>query len=187
MNEKKELLIGYNYFMLLSKKIFHLLNFLKNQKTIIFFLRYFLFYNFKVSSIYFLIYLIFLKYFLKKKNNPLFFLFFKINVLNKFFFNSILIKIFAIFKELNVFLNINFKFLKKNRKNYTILRSPFVYKKSREQFFFDRFKGWFYLSLFSKNFFFIDYLENVLVKILVFPFLFKIIIKKIMYLNKNET
>lgn len=112
---------------------------------------------------------------------------FKIDTLNSFFFNNILFKIFDLIKGIHSYFSFTYSSLKSTKKKYTVLRSPFVHKKSKEQFSFETFKGFFSLDLKKKNVFFIDYLECIWVKSLVFPFSFKILVKKIIRLRKNET
>ena len=118
--------------MLLPKKIFHLLNFLKNKKKTIFFLTYLMFYNLKTFSDFFLIYLNLFNCFLKKKQSPFFLMTFKIDTLNSFFFNNILFKIFDLIKGIHSYFSFTYSSLKSTKKKYTVLRSPFVHKKSKE-------------------------------------------------------
>lgn len=147
--------------MLLSKKLLHLSNFIKKQKTIKPFLLSLVFYNLKTKNYLFIIYLNNFKYFLKKKHSPSFLMVFKINVLNNIFFNRILFKIFHLIKSINLIFFFKFSVLNSNKETYTILRAPFVHKKSKEQFFFKNFLGFFTLSLKKTNIFIIDYLENI--------------------------
>jgi ribosomal protein S10 len=163
--------------MLISKKFIHVILFIKKQKNNLFVL---VIYVLKKKITNYASYLVQIKSFLKKKNNLSFIFQFKVSVLNNFFFNRIVLKIFDVFKNINVKVFSKFSCVNSKKKNYTILRSPFVYKKSKEQFFFERFKGFFTISLKNqKNLFFIDYIETVCFKLLVFPFEFKIVVKKI--------
>jgi ribosomal protein S10 len=54
---------------------------------------------------------------------------------------------------------VKFNFLKNDKKFYSILRSPFVYKISQEQFFFDNFSGIIVLKMNNTNNFFMKYLD----------------------------
>jgi hypothetical protein len=83
--------------MLLPKKIFHVLNFLK-KKNKIFLLTYLMFYNLKTFSDFFLLYLNIFNCLLKKNKSPFFLMTFNINTVNRFFFKNILFKIFDLIK-----------------------------------------------------------------------------------------
>lgn len=175
--------------MLLKKKLFHLLNFLQDQKKTDLFLTYWVFYNLKNFSSYLFIYLSIVKCYLKKKQVPFFSITFKINVLHNFFFNNILFKVFDLIKSINFYFIFKYSGIKNIKKKYTILRSPFVHKKSKEQFFIQSLKGFFIFDFKKINIFFIEYLEVFWVESLIFLFAFKILVKKTMYFQlkkKNE-
>jgi len=100
-----------------------------------------------------------------------------------------LFKIFDLIKGINFYFIFNYSSLKSIKSKYTILRSPFVHKKSKEQFFFESFKGFFSFDFKKINIFFIEYLETFWVKSLIFSFAFKILAKKTIYFElkkKNE-
>jgi ribosomal protein S10 len=143
--------------MLISKNFMHVLYFLKKQKKILFIL---FSYAFKQKILFYLAYLLNIKFFLKNMYKPSFFFYFKISVLNKFFFNQVLFKIFDYIKGINVKIISNVSCVKKKKSVYTVLRSPFVHKKSKEQFVIEKFNGFFILCLKNQtNFFFIDFIE----------------------------
>jgi hypothetical protein len=48
------------------------------------------------------------------------------------------------------------------KKHYTVLRSPFVHKTSREQFVFEQIKGVIRISFKKANIFFINYLKYLI-------------------------
>lgn len=98
-----------------------------------------------------------------------------------------LLKVFNVIKGVNIDTSLIFSSVKTKKKKYTVLRSPFVHKKSKEQFFFETFMGFFTVNLKQKSIFILDYLEFAWVKLLIFPFFFKILVKKKIYLIKNET
>ena len=87
-------------------------------------------------------------------------------------------------KERFVYLN-NLKtqlVLPQSKHILTVLRSPFVYKKSREQFFYNTCKLKFKTSLLSYNFFLQQYnrffFKNYLKKNSIFKFTYKLVILK---------
>jgi hypothetical protein len=59
---------------------------------------------------------------------------------------------------------IGFKSIKKFRKDYTVLRSPFVNKKSREQLLIEKYSGTINIIFLNYNFIIIKYLEVFLKK-----------------------
>jgi hypothetical protein len=167
--------------MLLKKKLFHVLNFLKSKTSTTLFLTYWVFYNLKNFSNYLFIYLSLVKCCVKKKQLPFFLITFKVNVLHSFFFNNILFKIFDFIKKFNLYFTFKYSSIKSIKNKYTILRSPFVYKKSKEQFFFKSFKGFFTFDFKKINIFFVEYLEIFWIASILFIFPFKILVKKTIY------
>jgi len=128
--------------------------------------------NLKVNFNYFLlnwkfyfyfINLLIFKFFFKKKVtvNYLFNLYVKTQNLN--IFNSTVIIFFNFFKNVYV---LNPEMYVKNvsirKKHYTVLRSPFVHKTSREQFVFEQIKGVIRISFKKANIFFINYLKYLI-------------------------
>ena len=148
----------YKITMLILKNFIHVLYFLKKQNNNLFIL---LLYSFKQKILFYLAYLLNIKCFLKYIHKTSFFFQFKVSVINKFFFNQILFKIFVCIKGVNVKIISNVSCVKKKKKSYTMLRSPFVHKKSKEQFVIEKFNGFFILCLKNQNnFFFIDFIET---------------------------
>jgi ribosomal protein S10 len=145
--------------MLLSKKLLHLVNFLKKQKVLKTFFLYSICYNLKKKMTFFIVYLSVFKYFLKEKQLPSFLITFNLNVVNNFFFNNVLLKVFNVIKGVNIDTSLIFSSVKTKKKKYTVLRSPFVHKKSKEQFSFETFMGFFTVNLKQKSIFILDYLE----------------------------
>jgi hypothetical protein len=135
------------YFLINNKKKFNEIIFLfKLNKNITFFNK---------SFIYLYIYSFF---FFKIKKNNIFFLF----SYYKFFinFNFLFYKWFLLeLKKKNYIYNVS---LPVKRYKYTILRSPFIFKKGREQFEKQVCQTLFcYSYLFSNNFFYIFYRYNI--------------------------
>jgi len=69
---------------------------------------------------------------------------------------------------------IRIDYLKVLKKKLTVLRSPFVYKKSREQFIHERFGALVYLDLHKSNLFYTDYFINTVLTYLTTSFTSKI-------------
>jgi len=163
--------------MLILKNFIHILFFLKNQKNCVFIL---ILYITKKNIDFLISQILRFNCYFKKKNQSSFFFRFKISTLNRFFFNRVILKLFDTLKTLDLKVIFKFNMIKKKRNTHTVLRSPFVYKSSREQFFFENFKGILTLSVKNKKgCFLIEYIESILFKALSFPFVFKIIIKKV--------
>ena len=150
--------------MLLQKKLLHLIYYTHrklNYKLVLNFSIFYLFYKKNWKNIFIGLNLIFIhkKFFLNKT----YFYFIKTKIPSNVIFNSILIIFFNIIKKMtNTFLinrTVKFNFINNNKKFYSILRSPFVYKISQEQFFFNNFTGIIVLQINNNNNFFIKYLD----------------------------
>lgn len=100
------------------------------------------------------------KYFILRKH---YYYFIKIKIPSNIIFNSILIIFLNNAKKMiNPFMlknKIKFNFVSKKKKFYSIIRSPFVYKISQEQFYFNNFIGLIVLQTNNSNIFFNKYLE----------------------------
>lgn len=88
---------------------------------------------------------------------------------------SYLIKIKQFFKNKNILITGNISQKKKNT-IYTILRSPHVYKKSREHFNYNFYKQTFYIL--NSNIYILIYFSIIIKKILPQNILLKIKLKK---------
>jgi hypothetical protein len=95
--------------------------------------------------------------------NKRYYYFIKIKIPSNVIFNSILIIFLNTAKKMvNPFLlknKIKFNFVTKKISFFSIIRSPFVYKISQEQFFFNNFVGLIILQTDNSNIFFNRYLE----------------------------
>lgn len=97
--------------------------------------------------------------------------------------NSILENMYFlnIFNEGNVL-----TFLKKSNIFFSVVRSPFVYKKSMEQFFLQKFKGTFMSNKFCYNFFLQVYEEEQLKNKLKEEVILKYCYKLVLDSSKNN-
>lgn len=112
---------------------------------------------------------------------------FKIKIPSKTIFNLILIELLNLIQCLKLIKVCNFYNFCKKQTKYTVLRSPFVFKNSREQFCFDRYIGNFITEFDINNFLIVDFIETCFLKVLKYFFLLDLkLIKKINYLNKKE-
>ena len=102
----------YKITMLILKNFIHVLYFLKKQNNNLFIL---LLYSFKQKILFYLAYLLNIKCFLKYIHKTSFFFQFKVSVINKFFFNQILFKIFDCIKGVNVKIISNVSCVKKKK------------------------------------------------------------------------
>lgn len=145
--------------MLLSKKIYYLFHIVKSQKKNKNFLIGSVFYSFEKKRFFFIIFLSMIKFFIKKKLNPSFFFSFKIKVASRVFFNMVFLKLYNIINIVNFHKLFSFSTLICKKRIYSVLRSPFVYKKSKTQLTQENFKGFFTVDLKEVNVFLLDFLE----------------------------
>jgi len=172
--------------MLLFKKLLHLLFLFRNQQNIKKRVIHLLFYNKKQKLIFRIVGLYFFTIALKKKLIPFFIYLFELQLPNLILFNRILFRFFEILNIFCLKLNFRFSYLNSLKKKYTMLRSPFIYKKSREQYFIEHLKGFIFWKIGFKNVIFIECLDFFLKKIFGLSNFFLLHIKKIISL-KNET
>jgi hypothetical protein len=142
---------------MLTKKLLHLTYFLNKQT------------NIKLVLNFDLLYISSKKQLLNNYAFLTFFIFFKKQFIisccynikfltvNVIIFNSILIFFFNILKNLNIYTLVKSNIIKKKKKKYTIIRSPFVYKKAREQYALDRFTSIISIEFSKSNLFLIKY------------------------------
>jgi hypothetical protein len=168
--------------MLLSKKILHILSIVQNQQNIIRSLVFFFYVEVK-KVLFIIIYLSIFNIFLKKKILPLYLYIFEIKLPNFILFNNIILKVYELLRSIDFSINFQLNFIKKKTKKITILRSPFVYKKTKEQFVFEKFKGYVFMYVGIKNIFIIEYLDFFFKSLLGFSNIFKVLLKKLIYLN----
>lgn len=90
----------------------------------------------------------------------------KIIIPNWIIFNSILISLFKFFKSMTIKTKLKFNFLKKKKNYFTVIRSPFKYKKSREYLYNEYFIGHVAINIYSKpTYLKINFIEFLLSKI----------------------
>jgi len=168
--------------MLLSKKILHILSRIQNQQSIIRFQVFFFYIKLK-KLLFIIIHLCVFNIFFKKKILPLYLYIFEIKLPNFILFNSIILKVYELFKSIDFHIYFQLNFVKKINKKLTILRAPFVYKKTKEQFVFEKFKGYIFIYIGIKNIFIIEYLDFFFKALVGFSKVFKVLLKKLIYLN----
>ena len=169
--------------MLVSKKLLHLLFLLKKIKKIKKILSFYLFYTQIKSSLLYIIGLYSLSRVVIKKIIPFYLYIFKIKLSNSLLLNTTIFEIFEFLKAVNLNLYCQWSFIKSWKEKYTVLRSPFVYKKTKEQFCFENYISSFFFQLGIINVIFIEYLDLNFKKLLKYSESFKLFIQKIIYLR----
>ena len=84
---------------------------------------------------------------------------FKFKIPSKVVFNLIIIEMINLVKSLDVIKDFKFNSFSKRQTKYSLLRSPFIYKKSQEQLCFDLYAGSFSVSLYKRNSLILEYSE----------------------------
>lgn len=166
--------------MLLNKKVFYLFNFINYPSSTL---------NLNITYILLkkqllINYMVLLEsyFFIKKKLKISYFYIIKIKIPNWVIFNSILFFLFKILYYFNKNIKLTFNFKKKKNIRYTVLRSPFKYKTSREYFGFYFFLGSISLMITEVDFFILSYLEFYFYKILSNLLSYTIVLNKIIYI-----
>jgi hypothetical protein len=169
--------IIFNNNMLLKKKIFHLNYYFKknvNNKLIKNISLYYKLLKNKTLKSFISLHLYF---FWKRKIQIRYHYSIKMTIQSLTIFNSILIIFFNILKNI-VNSKLRFNLIKKSKKYYTVLRSPFVYKSSQEHYLLESFIGIIIIILNYNNFFFIKYWEFFLKKTLLYWLSSTVLIKR---------
>lgn len=152
--------------MLITKKTLHRLNFLKKQHYIFNLINYQLIYcYFKNYSNILFGSLIYLALILKKKKEVSFIYNIKMTSPN---YNTLVVRTQHFLNFVNrfkMFKSMKTNYFKKKSKKYTLLRSPFVYSKSREQLHFIINKCQIVLVSEKSNIFFATYIDLSLKKL----------------------
>jgi hypothetical protein len=105
---------------------------------------------------------------------------FKLKIASKTIFNLLLMEVLNLIQCLKLIKSCNFYNFCKKQTNYTVLRAPFVFKNSREQFCFDTYIGSFITEFYINTFLIVDFMEVSFFKFLKHFFLFDLkAIKKI--------
>lgn len=89
---------------------------------------------------------------------------FKLKIPSKTIFNLILLEIVTLIQCLKFIKDCSFYNFCKVEKNYMVLRAPFVFKNSREQFCVDHYIGQFLTVFFRTNFLIVDFIEMCVFK-----------------------
>lgn len=89
---------------------------------------------------------------------------FKFKIPSKIIFNLILMETVNSFNCLSSLKSFHFSSFCRRRTKYSLLRSPFVFKKSQEQLLFDLYTGSFLLSFAKNNVLFSEYSEFFIIK-----------------------
>ena len=119
----------------------------------------------------------------KKKLKVNFVFFFKISVPDFRVLKSALVNYFDVFKQLDLAIKFQFNIVKVVKKYYTVLRSPFVYKKSKEQFIIENVKSFFFFNFGEVNFFSVNFLCWFLKHFIYLSSSVKVLIKKCIFLK----
>ena len=96
---------------------------------------------------------------------------FKIKVPSKTIFNLILMETINLVKCLKFIKECNFYNFRTKSIKYTVLRSPFIFKNTRDQLFFDSYIGTFLTEFYTTNFLIVDFVEACFFNILKYFFL----------------
>lgn len=144
--------------MLLKKKVFHLNYYVKKNINL-----YYKLLGNKILNSFVSLHFYF---FFKKKIKVCYNYYIRIKIPNLTIFNSILAIFFNLSKNIHG-IKLYFNVIKKLKKYYTVLRSPFVYKSSQEHYLLENFIGIIHISLKYTNFFFINYFEFFIKKTLI--------------------
>jgi len=151
--------------MLIKKSLFNKLNFLKIQRNQINILNFNTVYSFlKNKKCTFFSSLIFSQIYLKKKWSLSCNYQIKATAPDSTILVSNLQNLLMYFYSTSHSFNININYLKNRYKKYTLLRSPFVHKKSREQLGVNFVKSKLRVSVKTVNIFHTYYLDNLILK-----------------------
>jgi len=162
--------------MLLSKNILHLIKIKKQLK--VFLPLDLVFHNLKKKECFLVMVLSLFKSVIQRRGTLCFSFEFKVSVMNFIYFSGIYLRLLNFLKKMDLFTFFKFNIVKSQKKIYTIIRSPFVYKKSKSQLSRLTLKGFFKVSFKTTNVILLDYLESSWFKNLEFPFYFKILVRK---------
>lgn len=151
--------------MLIKKSLFNKLNFLKIQRNRINILNFNTVYSFlKNRRCTFFSSLIFSQIYLKKKWALYYEYQIKVTAPDLTILVSNLQNLIAYFYSIRQSFNIKIKYLKNKHKKYTLLRSPFVHKKSREQLGVSFVNSKIYVIVEAINIFHGYYLDILIIK-----------------------
>lgn len=151
---------NFNCYSLLTKKLLHLVFFFLNQNNFNKILYLHSHYS-RLTKKLLITYVGFnsMFFFIRKPIRLNYMYCLKIIIPNWVIFNSIIIFIFKIITNLNLKTKFQFSFLKKKKNYFTVTRSPFKYKKSKEYFCFEYFMGIIIISLKKSDFLTANYIE----------------------------
>lgn len=140
----------------------HVIHFLKSRNYFLLNLGYVLIYTLLEKKIIFFLnnVLAYNKIYKKKYRNAIFFNI-EMKSFDLVFFNQGLLNLMNRFKEVNLKLSLASSNIKKYKNIKTLLRSPFVYSKSREQFMFEINKCNIFIKNTFTNIFVVEYIEGI--------------------------
>lgn len=170
--------------MLIKKQLVHLIRFIQLQKKIKIIINYRLFCNiFLNRSILFILSgLLSIQNSFFSKLTPAYEYKIKLKALDTLIFNSSIVNFLNLLSSSGVQMFSSFNSLKKKKKHFTVLRSPFVYKKSREQFMFNTILGLVNVKVVDSNLFLLEYLDFFFTKKSKFCSSSDLIVTKVIYL-----
>ena len=153
--------------MLLLKKNLHRIFLLKKEQNIKYKVNTFLIYEDLFRSFLSFISFIMLNCLLKKRVLLFFSYVLKLGSVDKSLLNNNLLCLIERLKSFNLDLIFQLNKVRVLKKEYTVLRSPFVYKKSREQFIIDKQNSSFFLGIGSVSWFKFMFLNDFFEKLLL--------------------
>ncbi len=174
--------------MLQLKKIFHLKDYIiaySGLKSVFNFNLFYIINKQKLISLFLL--LVFIKYLCKHLIKKKYLYILNTKLFNLGVLNSKILKFLIFFNNIkNLNLNLKFNSISKKKKIYTVLRSPFVHKTSREQFVFQILNGIIRIVFINLDICLINYWELLLKKKIISFFSFNLNVKRNIYTFKNE-
>ena len=174
--------------MLQLKKIFHLKHYIIAYSSLKCIFNYNLLYIInkkKLISLFLL--LVFIKYLCKHLIKKIYIYILNTKLFNLDILNSKILNFWLFFNNIkNLNFNLKFNSISKKKKIYTVLRSPFVHKTSREQFLFQILNGIIRIVFINLDICLIHYWELLLKKKMIIFFSFNLIIKRNIYTFKIE-
>jgi hypothetical protein len=147
--------------MLLEKKIFYLILLLRNKQNINYIIKHPILYTVLTNSLLLIYVLVNILYLLLKLHIIFKYLYYiKIKVPNILIFNSLILYIFNLLKNINLQTKFKFHSIKKRVNYFTVPRSPFKHAHSKEYYSIDYYSGILVLNITNINSYSINYQEK---------------------------